>query len=76
RDLGPRGITVNNILPGPVDTDLNPDNGETSEPVKAIGALGRYGQVEEIASLVAFVASSEAGYITGADLMIDGGFSA
>ncbi|TKF71964.1 SDR family oxidoreductase, partial [Vibrio kanaloae] len=48
----------------------------TSEPVKAIGALGRYGQVEEIASLVAFVASSEAGYITGADLMIDGGFSA
>ncbi|MDH5880140.1 3-oxoacyl-ACP reductase FabG [Vibrio sp. S/42/10] len=76
RDLGPRGITVNNILPGPVDTDLNPDNGDTSEPVKAIGALGRYGQVEEIASLVAFVASSEAGYITGADLMIDGGFSA
>ncbi|MBO2681717.1 3-oxoacyl-ACP reductase family protein [Shewanella algae] len=76
RDLGHRGITVNNILPGPVNTDMNPDNGDTSEPVKAIGALGRYGQVEEIASLVAFVASAEASYLTGADLMIDGGFSA
>lgn len=75
RDLGPRGITVNNILPGPVDTDLNPDNGDTSEPVKSIGTLGRYGLVDEIASFVAFVASSEAGYITGADLTIDGGFS-
>ncbi|MBD8512859.1 3-oxoacyl-ACP reductase FabG [Photobacterium sp. CAU 1568] len=76
RDLGHRGITVNNILPGPVDTDLNPENSDTSEKVKAIGALGRYGQAEEIANLVAFVASAEAGYITGADLMIDGGFSA
>ncbi|UIP29879.1 3-oxoacyl-ACP reductase family protein [Photobacterium sp. TLY01] len=76
RDLGHRGITVNNILPGPVDTDLNPDNGDTSESMKAIVALGRYGQAVEIAHLVAFIASDEASYITGADLMIDGGFSA
>lgn len=75
RDLGHRGITVNNIHPGPVDTDMNPDNGVSSEPVKSIGALGRYGKAEEIASFVAFIASPEAGYITGACLMIDGGFS-
>ena len=76
RDLGPRAITVNNIQPGPVDTDMNPDNGDSSEPVKAIGALGRYGKAEEIASFVAYLAGPEAGYITGASLTIDGGFGA
>lgn len=76
RDLGPRGITVNNVQPGPVNTDMNPDNGESSEPIKAIGALGRYGQAEEIASFVSYIAGPEASYITGASLMVDGGFSA
>jgi 3-oxoacyl-[acyl-carrier protein] reductase len=76
RDLGPRGITVNNVQPGPVDTDMNPDQGEFAESLKQIMALPRYGQAEEIASFVAYLAGPEAGYITGANLMIDGGFSA
>lgn len=76
RDLGPRGITVNNVQPGPVDTDMNPDQGEFAESLKQIMALPRYGQAEEIASFVAYLAGPEAGYITGANLMIDGGFAA
>lgn len=76
RDLGPRGITVNNVQPGPVDTDMNPDSGEFAASLKAMMALPRYGQVEEIADFVAYLASPGAGYITGANLSIDGGFSA
>ncbi|MBC9249967.1 oxidoreductase [Pseudomonas alcaligenes] len=76
RDLGPRGITVNNVQPGPVDTEMNPDNTDFATSLKPVMALGRYGQVEEIASFVAYLAGPEAGYITGASLMIDGGFSA
>ncbi|MEK1905623.1 MAG: 3-oxoacyl-ACP reductase family protein [Pseudomonas sp.] len=76
RDLGPRGITVNNVQPGPVDTEMNPDNTDFANSLKPIMALSRYGQVEEIASFVAYLAGPEAGYITGASLMIDGGFSA
>ncbi len=76
RDLGPRGITVNNVQPGPVDTEMNPDNTDFADSLKPVMALGRYGQVEEIASFVAYLAGPEAGYITGASLMIDGGFSA
>jgi len=76
RDLGPRGITVNNVQPGPVDTEMNPDQGEFAESLKQIMALPRYGQAEEIASFVAYLAGPEAGYITGANLMVDGGFSA
>ncbi|MDH4568645.1 3-oxoacyl-ACP reductase FabG [Pseudomonas sp. BN414] len=76
RDLGPRGITVNNVQPGPVDTEMNPDNGEFATSLKQLMALPRYGQAEEIASFVAYLAGPEAGYITGANLMIDGGFSA
>ncbi|BAN49592.1 3-oxoacyl-ACP reductase family protein [Metapseudomonas resinovorans] len=76
RDLGPRGITVNNVQPGPVDTEMNPDSGEFAESLKGIMALPRYGQAEEIASFVAYLAGPEAGYITGANLTIDGGFSA
>jgi 3-oxoacyl-[acyl-carrier protein] reductase len=75
RDLGPRGITINNVQPGPVDTDLNPATGEFAETMKKLMALPRYGHVDEIAS-VAYLVSPEAGYITGANLMIDGGFSA
>ncbi|AOE86391.1 3-oxoacyl-ACP reductase family protein [Pseudomonas sp. TCU-HL1] len=76
RDLGPRGITVNTVQPGPVDTEMNPDHGEFATSLKQLMALPRYGQAEEIASFVAYLAGPEAGYITGANLMIDGGFSA
>ena len=76
RDLGPRGITINNVQPGPVDTELNPASGEFAELMKKMMSLPRYGTSEEIASFVAYLASPEAGYITGANLMIDGGFSA
>jgi 3-oxoacyl-[acyl-carrier protein] reductase len=76
RDLGPRGITINNVQPGPIDTDLNPDKGDFAEKLKKLTALPRYGTVEEVAGMVAYLASPEAGYITGANLMIDGGFSA
>jgi len=76
REVGSRGITVNNIQPGPIDTDLNPAAGDWAEPQKANTALNRYGTVEEVASLVAFVASPEASYITGANLTVDGGTNA
>lgn len=76
RDLGPRGITINNVQPGPIATDMNPPEGEFAEILKKQLAVGRYGSVEEIAGMVAYLAGSEAGFITGANLMIDGGFSA
>jgi 3-oxoacyl-[acyl-carrier protein] reductase len=76
REVGSRGITVNNIQPGPIDTDLNPASGDWSLPQKANTALNRYGMVDEVAALVAFVASAEASYITGANLTVDGGTNA
>jgi 3-oxoacyl-[acyl-carrier protein] reductase len=76
REVGARGITVNNIQPGPIDTDLNPASGDWATPQKAVTALGRYGHVDEIANLVAFVASPDSAYITGANLTIDGGTNA
>jgi 3-oxoacyl-[acyl-carrier protein] reductase len=76
REVGSRGITVNNIQPGPIDTDLNPAAGDWATPQIANTALGRYGHVDEVAALVAFVASPEASYITGANLTIDGGTNA
>jgi len=76
RDLGARGITVNNVQPGPVDTDMNPDGSDFSGALKGMMAIGRYGKVEEIASFVAYLAGPEAGYITGASLTADGGFGA
>jgi 3-oxoacyl-[acyl-carrier protein] reductase len=76
RELGPRRITVNNIQPGPIDTDLNPSAGDWATPQIANTALKRYGNVEDIASLVAFVAGPEAAYITGASLTVDGGTNA
>jgi 3-oxoacyl-[acyl-carrier protein] reductase len=76
REVGSRGITVNNVQPGPIDTDLNPASGEWAVPQKAFTALDRYGQVDEVAALVAFVASPESSYITGANLTVDGGMIA
>jgi 3-oxoacyl-[acyl-carrier protein] reductase len=76
REVGSRGITVNNVQPGPIDTDLNPAAGEWAVPQKAATALDRYGHVDEVAALVAFVAGPEASYITGANLTVDGGTNA
>ncbi len=76
REVGNRGITVNNIQPGPIDTDLNPAAGDWAVPQKASTALNRYGSVDDVAALVAFVAGPESSYITGANLTVDGGTNA
>jgi 3-oxoacyl-[acyl-carrier protein] reductase len=76
RDLGPRGITVNNVQPGPVDTDMNPAHGDFAEMLKKLMALPRYAAGDEIAGMVAYLAGPEAGFVTGASLTIDGGFTA
>jgi 3-oxoacyl-[acyl-carrier protein] reductase len=77
RDLGPKGITVNNIAPGPVDTDLNPQDSDFAKMLKAqFMAIPRYASGDEIAAFVAFLAGPESSFITGANLMIDGGFTA
>src|ERR1700722_1043049 len=76
REVGSRGITVNNVQPGPIDTDLNPALGDWAVPQKSATVLNRYGSVDEIASMVAFVAGPESSYITGANLTVDGGMNA
>ena len=76
REIGSRGITVNNVQPGPIDTELNPATGDWAVPQKAATALDRYGHVDEIAAMVAFVAGPESSYITGANLTVDGGMNA
>ena len=76
REVGSRGITVNNVQPGPIDTELNPAAGDWAVPQKAATALDRYGHVDEVAALVAFVAGPESSYITGANLTVDGGMNA
>jgi len=76
RELGSRGITVNNVQPGPIDTELNPATSEWAVPQKAVTALDRFGRVVEIAAMVAFVAGPESSYITGANLTVDGGMNA
>jgi 3-oxoacyl-[acyl-carrier protein] reductase len=76
RDLGGRGITVNNVNPGPVDTDMNPASGDFATTMHGLMALPRHGHADEIAGMVAYLASEEAAFVTGADLLIDGGFAA
>jgi 3-oxoacyl-[acyl-carrier protein] reductase len=75
RDLGSRGITVNNVQPGPVDTDLNPADGPFAEKLKGFLAVQRYGHGAEVAAMVSYLAGPEAAYVTGASLNIDGGFT-
>lgn len=76
RELGPRGITVNLVLPGSTDTDMNPAQGETSDAQRALTALGHYGKPEDIAAAVVFLASPDARQITGTSLLVDGGANA
>jgi 3-oxoacyl-[acyl-carrier protein] reductase len=76
RDLGARHITVNTIQPGPINTEMNPEDSAHAEMMWSRTALGRYGQPEEVAAAVAFLVGPDASYITGATLNVDGGLSA
>jgi len=75
RDLGSRGITVNLVQPGPTDTAMNPAAGPAADPQRQITALGRYADPDDIAAAVAFLASAQADYVTGATIAVDGGFT-
>lgn len=76
RELGPRGITANVVHPGPIDTDMNPADGEAAEFQSSLTALGRFGAGADIAAAVAYLAGEEGRYVTGAELAVDGGFAA
>lgn len=76
RDLAPRGITVNQISPGPVDTDMSPANGPNAPFFRELTAMKRFGRPADIAAAVSFLASAESAYITGAELAVDGGANA
>lgn len=76
RDFGPRGITVNVVQPGPIDTDLNPADGPMKDVQHAVMAIKRHGRPEDVAGMVAWIAGPEASFVTGAMHTIDGGFGA
>lgn len=76
RDLGPRGITVNNVQPGPVATDMNPDDGAGADAMRASIPLGRFGKTDEIGNVVAFLASPASSFVNGAQIRVDGGGTA
>jgi 3-oxoacyl-[acyl-carrier protein] reductase len=76
RDLGPRGITINNVQPGPVETDMNPSTSDFAKTLVGQLAVPRYADPDEIAAMVAYLAGPESAYVTGASLSIDGGFAA
>lgn len=75
RDRGPRGIAVNNIQPGPIDTDMNPAGG-VAVLLRGLMSILRYGAVDEMVAMAAYLAGPEVGFVTGASLIIDGGFTA
>ncbi len=75
RDLGPRGITINAVVPGPIDTDMNPQESDLGQRLHEMVPLGRHGSPEEVAALAAFLAGPEASFITGSLMIIDGGMS-
>jgi 3-oxoacyl-[acyl-carrier protein] reductase len=75
RELGPRGITVNTVQPGPVETDATPDSGEFVDAMRSMTAVGHFGQPDDIANAVAFLARAEAGFVTGTAWNVDGGWS-
>ncbi|MGW3043326.1 SDR family oxidoreductase [Kitasatospora sp. NPDC001159] len=76
RELGPRGITANLVHPGPIDTDMNPADGESASFQRGFTALGRYGTAAEVAAAVAYLVGEDGRYVTGAELAVDGGFAA
>ncbi len=76
RDLGPKGITINNVQPGPIDTDMNPADGAMADMLRGMVPLGRYGTGDDVANLVAFLVSPQAGFINGGQYHIDGGLTA
>ncbi|MFN3828304.1 MAG: SDR family NAD(P)-dependent oxidoreductase [Micavibrio sp.] len=76
RDLGPRGITINNVQPGPVDTDMNPADGPAADMMRSMMPVGRFGTGADIAHVVAFLASPDSSFITGAQIHVDGGATA
>jgi 3-oxoacyl-[acyl-carrier protein] reductase len=75
RELGPCGITVNTVQPGPVETDENPDSGEFADAMRSLTAVGHYGQPHDIADAVAFLARAEARFVTGTAWNVDGGYA-
>lgn len=76
RDLAPKGITINNVQPGPVNTDMNPEESEFARALHGVMAVQRHASPAEIAGMVAYLAGPEAAFVTGASLNIDGGFAA
>ncbi|MBB2771525.1 MULTISPECIES: 3-oxoacyl-ACP reductase family protein [Mycolicibacterium] len=76
RELGPRGITVNTVAPGPIATEMNPAEGEFADAAREIIAVGHYGNPTDVAGVVSYLAGPDAGYVTGANWTVDGGFTA
>lgn len=76
RDLGPRGITINNVQPGPIDTEMSPSDGPTADGLRATIPMGRFGKTDEIGNVVAFLASPAASFVNGAQIRVDGGGTA
>jgi 3-oxoacyl-[acyl-carrier protein] reductase len=77
RELGPTGVTVNNVQPGAIDTELSPDdNGPAAQTMKKLMSVGRFGRAEEVASAVSFLANPDSAFINGESLTVDGGWNA